>query len=141
MDPPGTPAHNHNDPATKNSLSRSSDAAAAVDPTSPAEKAAHAAYVARERALPDPPLTTVPVMQKRTKVPEDVYAMANGCYRLTKRGEPLFFKPTGLGTYLLYDAQRQFMSTTGKAATPSAATVWSASQREGGSPSAAARRS
>ena len=50
-------------------------------------------------------------MQKRTKVPGDVYAMANGCYRLVPGGEPLFFKPTGLATYLLYDAQRQFVST------------------------------
>ena len=67
-------------------------------------------------------------MQHRTKVPEDVYAMANGCYRLVAGGEPLFFKPTGLGTYLLYDAQRQFVSTTGKVAAPSADTVWSATR-------------
>ena len=77
VDPPGTVPHNHNDPATKNSLSRSADAGSAVDPTTPAQKAAHAAYVARERALPDPPLTTVRVISQRTKVPDDVYAIAN----------------------------------------------------------------
>jgi hypothetical protein len=136
VDPPGTRhhglAHNHDDPRTKNSLSRAADAATAVDPTTPAQKAAHAAYVARERALPDPPLTTVRVMQPRTTVPADVYAIANGCYRLVPGGEPLFFKPTGLGTYLLYDAQRQFVSTTGKAAAPSASTVWSSSKRSNG---------
>ncbi len=130
VDPPGTPAHHHNDLATKNALSRSADATSAVDPTTPEQKADHAAYVARERALPDPPLTTVPVMQPRTKVPGDVYAMANGCYRLTRAGEPLFFKPTGLGTYLLYDAQRRFVSTTGRAAAPSGTTVWSAGSRQ-----------
>ena len=96
--PAGTPPHNHNDPRTKNSLSRSSDAASAVDPTTPAEKAA-ARGVRRPRARPPRPAADDgPVMQKRTKVPGDVYAMANGCYRLVPGGEPLFFKPTGLGS-------------------------------------------
>jgi len=130
VDPPGTAgqrgAHAHHDPATKNALSRSADAASATDPTTAAEKAAHAKYVARERALPDPPLTTVPVMQPRRDAPQDRYAMANGCYQLTSTGEPLFFKPTDLGRYLLYDAHRQFVGTTGKAAEPSADTVWTA---------------
>ena len=53
VDPPGSAPHNHFDPATKNALSRSGDTRAA-DPTTEAQKAAGASYVAGERTLPDP---------------------------------------------------------------------------------------
>jgi hypothetical protein len=136
VDPPGTAPHHHNDPATKNSLSRAGDVSAATqDPTSAAERRAHAAYVARERTTVDPTLTTVPVMQPRRDVPQDRYAMAGGCYRLVPGGEPLFFKATDLGSYLLYDASRQFVTAAGpngpdgRAAEPSPATVWRATER------------
>ena len=59
VDPPGTLPHNDNDPATKNSLSRAVETGPETqDPTTAAEKRASAAYVARERRLPDPRLTT-----------------------------------------------------------------------------------
>ena len=48
------------------------------DPTSRQDAASNAAYVARERALPDPRLTTVPVVQKCRSVPQDRCAMAGG---------------------------------------------------------------
>ena len=49
--------------------------------------------------------------------------MANGCYSLA--GDPIYFKPTDLGTYLLYDADRKFVIADGERAdAPSAATVW-----------------
>ena len=127
-DPPGTPPHNDNDPATKNLVSRAGETGADVqDPTSAAEKRANAAYVAAERQSADPKLTTANVMAARQAHPQSRYAMANGCYSLTRGGEPLFFKPTALGTYLLYDAQRRFVSATGgKAADPSTDTEWTA---------------
>src|SRR3954452_22154948 len=79
VDPPGTPPHNHNDPATKNDLSRAAETGAETrDPTSAAQKIASAAYVAAERRTRDPRLTTVPVLPKRLAHPQNRYAMANG---------------------------------------------------------------
>ena len=99
VDPPGALPHDHNDPATKNSLSRAGETGAETqDPTTAEQKRASAAYVAAERRTPDPRLTTVPVTGPRPAHPQDRYAMANGCYTLTPHGEPLFFKPTSLGT-------------------------------------------
>jgi microsomal dipeptidase-like Zn-dependent dipeptidase len=55
--------------------------------------------------------------------PADRYALANGCWSVSAvgSGEPLargaspfFFEPTGLGTYMLYDAERQLLSASGK---------------------------
>ncbi|MGZ6745340.1 MAG: hypothetical protein ACXVD0_05485 [Nocardioides sp.] len=128
VDPPGTPPHDHNNPLTKNSLSRAGETGPETqDPTTAAEKAASAAYVAAERRTADPTLTTVPVMQPRLLHPQDRYAMANGCYSLTPGSEPLYFKPTKLGTYLLYDAHRRFVTAAGgKADAPSPDTEWTA---------------
>ena len=130
VDPPGTAPHSHNDPATKNSLSRASEAGPATkDPTTAAEKRASAAYVAGERRTADPTLTTVPVTGPRLRHPQDRYAMANGCYTLTAGSDPLFFKPTRLGTYLLYDASRRFVSAAGgRAAEPGTDTEWTATR-------------
>ncbi|MBB6628292.1 peptidase [Nocardioides sp. KIGAM211] len=127
-DPPGAAPHDHNDPATKNSLSRAGETGADVqDPTTAAQKRANAAYVAAERQTADPALTTVRVTPHRTKHPRTRYAMANGCYTLTRRGKPYFFKPTELGRYLIYDARRQFVTAAGgTAAEPSTDTVWKA---------------
>ena len=105
--------HDHNDPRTKNLLSRAGDTGADTRvPTTAAEKAAHTAYVARERRMQDPTLTTVPLHDPRRRHPEDRYAMANGCYSLTPTSEPLYFKPTALATYLLYDHDRRFVATS-----------------------------
>lgn len=131
VDLPGMAPHTHNDPATKNSLSRAAEVGSdTVDPTTAAQKRSAASYVARERAREDPRLTTAPVMQARRTHPEDRFAMANGCYRMA--GQPIFFKPTRLGTYLLYDARRRFVAAQGERADrPSPAVEWTAT-REGG---------
>jgi hypothetical protein len=133
VDPPGTAPHNHNDPATKNSLSRAGETGAATqDPTTAAQKRAASAYVAAERRLPDPPLTTAPVTAPRRLHPQDRYAMAGGCYTLAPRGEPLFFQATDLGSYLLYDADRRFLAADGSRATePGPDTEWTARMRGG----------
>ncbi|HEU5038774.1 MAG TPA: hypothetical protein VFT70_17335 [Nocardioides sp.] len=112
--------------ADKNAISRAGEFGDLTqDPTTASDKKAAAAYVARERALPDPRLTSVPVMEKRRLHPQDRYALANGCYTLTPGGEPLFFKPTDLGTYLLYDTDRRFVVADGdRPDQPSDATVW-----------------
>lgn len=100
--------HDHHDPATKNDVSRGlavGDEAAAVDPTTAAERAAAEEYVETERALPDPRLVGVAAYPVRTAVPADRYAMAGGCYTLTAgltRFGPYYFKATRLGGYLLH---------------------------------------
>ncbi|WP_243059551.1 hypothetical protein [Nocardioides sp. SR21] len=113
----------------KNAISRAGELGKETqDPTTAAERAASASYVARERSLPDPPLTTAPVMRPRALHPQDRYAMANGCYDLA--GDPVYFKPTDLGDYLLYDADRRFVTAGGeRAGAPSAATVWTATRK------------
>ena len=53
QDPPGTPPHSHNDPATKNLISRAGEVGRNTqDPTTAAERASAAAYVDAERAAP-----------------------------------------------------------------------------------------
>ena len=124
QDPPGTPPHTHNDPATKNLISRAGEVGRnAQDPTTAAERLAASAYVAAERARPDPKLRKAP-LPTRTKVPRTRYAMANGCYSLA--GQPIYFKPTTLGVYLLFDKRRQFVTAGGRAAAPSPRTEWTA---------------
>ncbi len=148
-DPAGTPPHDHGDARTKNSVSRAGAATAeTADPTTAAERRAGAAYVARERALPDPKLTTTRFARPRTTFPADRYAMANGCYTLSTtsgrhvrragdrfevrrgsrgRATRFFFKPTDLGRYLVYGGPRQFLAgSDGVAydAGPSTDAVW-----------------
>src|SRR3954452_10952461 len=46
------------------------------------------------------------------------YELANGCYTLTSGGQPIgpgpfFMKPTALGSYMLYTADRKFFAKTG----------------------------
>lgn len=127
-DPPGTPPHTHDDPATKNSLSRTAEAGADTqDPTTAPQRRAAASYVERQRRLKDPRLTRTRVMQKRRARPQDRYAMANGCYRMA--GRPIFFKPTRLGSYLLYTADRRFLTVGGQhVATPSPEVEWQATK-------------
>jgi microsomal dipeptidase-like Zn-dependent dipeptidase len=131
VDPPGTPPHNHNDPRTKNLVSRSGETGADTrDPSTFLTRARARSAVAAERTMKDPRLTHVRAMQKRSKHPQDRYAMANGCYGLG--GRRIFFKPTDLGKYLLYTPDRRFLVTGGTAATPSDATVWTARARRHG---------
>ncbi len=127
QDPPGTPPHTHDDPATKNLVSRAGEVGRNTqDPTTAAERASSAAYVDAERSRPDPKLTKAP-LPKRNRVPQTRYAMANGCYALA--GKPIYFKPTTLGVYLLFDQNRQFVTADGgRAAAPSQQTEWTARQ-------------
>ena len=130
-DPPGTPLHSH-DPRFKNQLARSGETGAETrDPTTAAQARAAASYVASERRLPDPGLTTVPAMQTRLDRPQDRYAMAGGCYTLSPRAGSYVkrsgtgagvrasrlrtatrfrFQATDLGTYLLFARGGDFLA-------------------------------
>jgi hypothetical protein len=151
VDPPGTPPHSHNDPATKNAVSRAGEAGADTqDPTTAAQRRANAAYAASQRRLPDPKLTRVSLMGKRTFLPPTHYAMAGGCYALhavtgsyvtrtasglalrhvrRTKAAPFYFKATDLGSYLVYGTRRDFLALVGGggaglAATPSPDADW-----------------
>jgi hypothetical protein len=131
VDPPGTPPHTHNDPKTKNAVSRAGETGKDVrDPSTFLTRAAARSAVAIQRSMEDPTLTHVRVKPKRLKHPQDRYAMANGCYNVG--GQKIYFKPTDLGQYLLYTTDRQFLVNGGKLAAPSDATIWSARQRKHG---------
>ena len=148
-DPPGAPAHEHDDPRTKNAVSRAGSASAATaDPTTAAQRRAAAAYVERERALPDPELTTTAASRRRTTFPTDRYAPAGGCYTLAAskgryvrqsgagfvvargsrgRASRFVFKATDLGRYLVYGGSRRFLAGSDGVAydpAPSADAVW-----------------
>ncbi|HWJ66114.1 MAG TPA: hypothetical protein VNT31_05530 [Nocardioides sp.] len=116
--------HDHDDPATKNNVSRGlAVGEQVVDPTSAEDRAAAEEYVASQRELADPTLVPVAAYPERTEVPGDRYAMAGGCYTLqlddgryvTRSGTALalgdvgaddaarvYFKATRLGGYLLH---------------------------------------
>ncbi|HEY0889798.1 MAG TPA: hypothetical protein VGE38_09325 [Nocardioides sp.] len=122
-------SHDHGDPATKNAVSRSTEQV--PDPTTPAQRASAHEHVAAERALPDPPLTSVSAGFVNPVVPDDVHALANGCYALA--GEPVFFQPTALGTYLLHDRSSRLIGPAGRReTTPRPALEWRATQGEDG---------
>ena len=120
--------HDHGDPSTKNALSRAGETTQqAQDPTSAVEKITNATAVAAARTSAPPTLATRPATMPRAEHPPTRYALANGCYTLTRGGEPRYFKPTALGRYLLYDADREFVTSGGeKAAEPGAGTIWTA---------------
>ena len=122
--------HDHSDPTTKNAISRSGESGdQTADPTSSAARVTHAAAVAAGRQTPEPELTTAPLRERRTTHPRTRYAMAGGCYTLVDGGEPLFFQATDLGHYLLYDADRRFVSTSGPDDQPGDDTVWRATRQ------------
>lgn len=100
------------------------------DGTSIAAKARGITTVATQRRMKDPRLVKVKPLQKRLRVPQDRYAMANGCYRVGPKGaaQKIFFKPTDLGRYLLYTRDARFLVNGGTAPTPSDATIWTARQ-------------
>ncbi|WP_183095405.1 hypothetical protein [Nocardioides stalactiti] len=127
-DPPGTPPHRHDDPRTKNAISRAGFEEGTADPTTAAERTAATAYVERERALPDPRLVPISAYPSRTDVPATRYAMAGACYTLqapsgayavtggtddtsvalaavpASEAAAFYFKATRLGGYLLHTA-------------------------------------
>ncbi len=155
-DPPGTPPHRHDDPRTKNLISRAGFEEGTVDPTTAEQRRASASYVEKERALPDPRLTPVPAYPKRTAVPRTRFAMAGACYTLRApsgayvvtdgtsaaladvrpaEATPLYFKATRLGGYLLHTSDGVLSSTHGNveiAAEPSPDADWTANRARSG---------
>jgi hypothetical protein len=127
------PTHDHNNPATKNSVSRVTAAEAdadITDPTTPGQAAANARAAAEQRTQVDPTLTHVPVDPAQPAVPTDRYNLFNACYGLqstqshrwlvdtttptfsaadNSTGTPLYFKPTELGRYLLYSPDKTYL--------------------------------
>jgi hypothetical protein len=124
--------HNHNDPATKNSVSRSAPVTSAetADPTTPHQARLNEENAAVQRHQTEPALSHVPVSAARSASPKDRYNMFNGCYGLQSvktgrwltgtnvptfaaatraAGTPLYFKPTALGRYLLYSPDRRYL--------------------------------
>ncbi|HET9499819.1 MAG TPA: hypothetical protein VFO98_06135 [Marmoricola sp.] len=140
---PGTAPHDDADPATKNAISRAAQVtdAASQDPTTPQEARANTAAARAQSDRPDPELTTVPVDPPQPAVPTDRYNLFNACYGLRSTvtgtwlahesapdvradsrgaGLALYFKPTALGSYLLYTPAGRFLSgRSGAAATVS----------------------
>ena len=127
--------HNHNNPATKNSISRTTGdkyLAGTQDPTTPLQAAVGAGTVAQQRKEPSPKLVPLSQRSARRTVPESRYAMAGGCYALKSQrtgkwvgrngegfraaagsysgGLPLHFQATDLGRYLLYGDRPDFVS-------------------------------
>jgi hypothetical protein len=126
-------AHDHNDPLTKNAVSRSAPTTTAetADPTTPEEARLAVGAAAEQREQPEPPLSSVPVTPAHTTSPSNRYNMFNACYGLQSTrtgrwltgstapsfsattqaaGSPLYFKPTDLGRYLLYSTARTYLT-------------------------------
>ncbi|MDZ5619799.1 hypothetical protein SFC88_03120 [Nocardioides sp. HM23] len=148
VDPPGAAPHRHDDPRTKNAISRAGFEEGTVDPTTAEQRLASAAYVEGERALPDPRLVPVPAEPAHADLPATRYEMAGACYTLqapsgaylvaegtsvslaevpATEATPLFFKATRLGGYLLHTSAGVLASNGGTielAAEPSPAADW-----------------
>ncbi|MET1058914.1 MAG: hypothetical protein ABWX84_04925 [Nocardioides sp.] len=103
--------HRHDDPRTKNAISRAALTAGTQDPTTAKQAEANRSYVEKSRAMADPRLTTARVRDARATVPQNRYVMAGGCYRL--RGEAIHFQATELGTYVLYNPSKKFLTGNG----------------------------
>jgi hypothetical protein len=129
-------AHDHNDPATMNAISRGELGAGTEDPTTPGQARANEEYAAAGRAAADPELTTVPLRSPRRLVPESRYAMAGGCYAL-RTGSRIRFQATHLGRYLLYTTSRTVLTgnedgSVTRSAAPGPDAVWTARKVTGG---------
>jgi microsomal dipeptidase-like Zn-dependent dipeptidase len=60
------------------------------------------------------------------------YGLANRCFALTPKGAPLYFKPTGLGTYLLARRDARLVAAGGgTTADPGPGAEWAARVRRG----------
>ena len=143
--------HTHNDPATKNAVSRAPQSADTKDPTTFTQAVVHTSGVAAQRSEPDPTLVPTASPAARATVPQDRYAMAGGCYALQSAtsgkwvvpqgGEyaatgassagaiPFHFQATDLGSYLLYGPDKRFLGANlltrpSARTTPSTWTDW-----------------
>ena len=124
--------HTHNDPATKNAISRAPQSADTADPTTFSEAVTHVSGVAAQRQEADPTLVSSASPEPRAVVPQDRYAMAGGCYALQSAATgkwvvpdsggygakgtsitgalPFHFQATDLGTYLLFGPDKTFLT-------------------------------
>jgi hypothetical protein len=128
----GADGHNHNDPRTKNAISRTAPVTDSdtADPTTPEQARLAVGAAESQRAQSEPSLSSVPVSAPHPSSPTDRYNMFNACYGLQSSttgrwlagattptftagsvdaGAPLFFKPTELGSYLLYTRAGTFL--------------------------------
>jgi hypothetical protein len=154
-----TPGFAHGElPGAKNAISRGPLSGATTDSTTGAQAAAAIDAATKQRAEPDPTLVRVRAgYRPHADVPEDRYAMARGCYAMRaasngkwvgrsgtgyqatrnsyKTAEPFRFQATDLGVYLIWDRQRQFLTSGDTAATaaaaPAPAAEWKASGAKG----------
>jgi hypothetical protein len=124
--------HDHNDPRTKNSISRAAPVTdrETSDPTTPAQARLAVGAAARQRSQSEPELSSVPVSPPHALSPTNRYNMFNACYGLQSNrtgrwlaggttprfaassmtaGAPLYFKPSALGRYLLYSRAGTFL--------------------------------
>jgi hypothetical protein len=124
--------HNHNDPATKNSVSRAAPVTdtETADPTTPKQARLAVDDAAQQRKQSEPALSHVPVSAAHAATPTSRYNMFNACYGLQSAttgrwltdanvptfaaasesaGTPLYFKPTALGRYLLYSPDKRYL--------------------------------
>jgi hypothetical protein len=117
----------------ENAISRAPLTDETQDPTTATQALAHADAVSEQRAEPDPELvpTQTAELRPHADVPEDVYAMAGGCYALRSttndrwivrsgngyaataadatKAVPFHFQATDLGSYLMWDSGKRFV--------------------------------
>jgi hypothetical protein len=144
-------AHNHNDPATKNAVSRSAPTTddETADPTTPEQARLAVGAAAAQRDETEPTLSNVPVTPAHAASPTNRYNMFNACYGVQSAktgrwltdsnvptfaaasqnaGTPLYFKPTALGRYMLYSPDRTYLdggqATAHYASAPSPTSDW-----------------
>ena len=153
-------AHGTQNPDLKNAISRGPLSAGTSDPTTSEQAAAANDAAKAQRAEADPTLvpTSAATYRPHATTPEDIYAMARGCYALKSRtnnkwvartvtgyaanqatatkAEPIWFQATDLGTYLLWDTNNKFVGVGGTSAAqakaPSTATEWKAAKASDG---------
>ncbi|WP_235738540.1 hypothetical protein [Nocardioides alcanivorans] len=106
--------HRHDDPATKNTITRAGLEPGTEDPTSATRARKATDYVKSQRKLADPKLKRVDLQPDRRMRPQNRYAVAGGCYTLN--GKPVHFQPTDLGVNLLFSQQSTFLTGTKGAA-------------------------
>ncbi|HSK33495.1 MAG TPA: hypothetical protein VK903_08425, partial [Propionicimonas sp.] len=151
--------HDHSDARTKNAISRTVTATdgETADPTTPAQARLAVGAAEEQRSQPEPRLSSVPVSTAHASSPTDRYNMFNACYGIQStrsgrwlagtttpaftaatigEGAPLYFKPTDLGSYLLYSRERTFLDGARSAATyaakPGPTTNWVATMPSSG---------
>ena len=143
--------HLRKDPAMKNAVSRAARVTSeeTTDPTTPRQARTATEAAATQRSQSEPRLSKVPLSAAQPDSPGDRYNMFNACYGLqsvrTGRwltddnvptfaaasesdASPFYFKPTALGRYLLYSADRRYLdggsAQAGYASSPGPSGDW-----------------